>query len=62
MELDNQELQKVVTIMLCNRYNSVGQALSVSNKAIEKVCKDYGNEPELIYSQIIRETINEKDI
>lgn len=61
MKLDKQELQKVVTMVLCNRY-SVAQAIYLINKAIEKVCKDYGNDSELIYSQIIREIINEKDI
>lgn len=62
MELDNQELQKVVTTMMCNRYNAVGQVVSIINKAIEIVCNDYGYDSELIYSQIIREIINEKDI
>ena len=62
MELDKQELQKVVTIMLCNKYNSVGQAVSVINKAIETICNDYGYDTELLYSQIIREIINEKDV
>ena len=62
MELDNQELQKVVTTMLCNRYNSVSQTTLVINKAIEEVCKNYGYGSELIYSQIIREIINEKDV
>lgn len=61
MELDNQELQKVVTIMMCNRY-STAQAIYLINKAIEKVCKNYGYDSELIYSQIIREIINEKDV
>lgn len=62
MELDNQELQKVTTIMLCNRCDSIGQAISIINKAIETICNDYGYDTELIYSQIIREIINEKDI
>lgn len=61
MELDNQELQKVVTIMMRNRY-STAQATYLINKAIEKVCKNYGYDTELIYSQIIREIINEKDV
>lgn len=62
MELDNQELQKVVAIMLCNRCNSIAHATLVINKAIEKVCKDYGFDSELIYTQTIRELINEKDV
>lgn len=62
MELDNQELQKVVTIILCNRYDSIDHAILVVNKAIEKICNDYGYDTELIYSQIIREIINEKDV
>ena len=62
MELDNQELQKVVTIMLCNRCSTIAHTTLVINKAIEKVCKNYGYDTELIYSQIIREIINEKDV
>ena len=61
MNLDEQELQKVVTTMMCDRFVSVGYAMSVITKAIETVCKDYAYDPSLIYSQMIRELINEKE-
>ena len=62
MNLDEQELQKVVTTMMCGRFVSVSHAMPMINKAIERACNDYGYDSEIIYSQIIRELINEKEV
>ena len=61
MELDERELQKVVTMMMCDSFVSVGHAMPVITKAIETVCKDYGYDSSLIYSQMIRELIKDKE-
>ena len=61
MILDEKELQKVATTMMCNRYSIVRHAMPVINKAIETVCSDYGYDAEVIYSQIIRELIKDKE-
>ena len=61
MILDEEELQKVVVTMMCNRYSVVRHAISVINKAIETVCSDYGYDAELFYSQILRELIKDKE-
>ena len=61
MELDEQELQKVVTMMMCDSFVTVGHAMPVINKAIERACNDYGYDSEIIYSQIIRELIKNRE-
>ena len=61
MNLDEQELQKVVTTMMCNRYSIVRHAMPVINKAIETVCNAYEYDAELFYSQILRELIKDKE-
>ena len=61
MNLDEKELQKVVTMMMCDSFVSVGHAMPVINKAIERVCNDYGYDSSLIYSQMIRELIKDKE-
>lgn len=62
MELDEQELQKVVTMMMCDSFVTVGHAMPVINKAIERACNDYGYDAEIIYSQIIRELIKNREV
>ena len=62
MSLDEQELQKVVTTMMCTRYPIVRHAMPVINKAIERACSDYGYDSEIIYSQIIRELIKNREV
>ena len=61
MELDERELQKVVTMMMCDSFVTVGHAMPVITKAIERVCNDYGYDSERIYSQIIRELIKNRE-
>ena len=61
MNLDEKELQKVVTTMMCDRYSVVRHAMPVITKAIETVCSDYGYDSSLIYSQMIRELIKDKE-
>ena len=62
MELDERELQKVVTMMMCDSFVTVGHAMSVITKAIERACNDYGYDAEIIYSQIIRELIKNREV
>lgn len=62
MELDEQELQKVVTMMMCDSFVSVGHVMPVITKAIERACNDYGYDSEIIYSQIIRELIKNREV
>ena len=49
MELDERELQKVVTMMMCDSFVTVGHAMPVITKAIERACNDYGYDSEIIY-------------
>ena len=61
MELDERELQNVVTMTTCDSFVTVGHAMPVLHKAIERACNDYGYDSVIIYSQIIREIIKNRE-